>query len=305
MTVGQSKADEQLNFMQNCLLLGLEEKGIEIGSEIISKKEYSSVKETALFTIAEHFFLKGIQSTIKDSTVIYREDIKHINKSYTFHIKLLQEFPESKFKEISQKRIEFLEFNYQSRILFRDLSDYFQNERSIVKKKLSFTNIFLKRREPIPILFYSEGKDPNTYELINKYYDDIIINNPEYSIHAYYQKLLVELSRRYDIRIITSIVENKTLPILPKSFKNIDTDEIEKEVTNILDIMTENFPHHPLTIQSYLVAVSYFIYADIWDYDSIETKKWLELAVKNDKDKLGFYRLLTKEYLLRTNFNED
>ena len=298
--LAQSKAEEHVNFMQNCLLLGLEQKGLEVGSEIISKAEYKEVKETAMFNLAEYFFTKSMLMNYENTTNQYVEMDK-INKAYTLYIKLLLEFPNTRFKDIVQQRIDYLEFNYKSRLLFRDLTDYLQNERTIVRKKLLFADIFLKREKINEFLFFTKGKDPNTYELVTKYFDDIIINNPEYSIYAYYQKLLIELSRHYDVKIVSSIIEDSSFPTYRQS---IDKDSIEKNVLEILNILNNKYPNHPLTIRAYLIAVSYLIEANIWDYDGKKTKYWLELALKNDKNKLGFTYLLTKEYLLKTDFEK-
>jgi hypothetical protein len=36
----------------------------------------------------------------------------------------------------------------------------------------------------------------------------------------------------------------------------------------------------------------------------VQTKKWLKMALKNDNDKLGIKHLVTKEYILKTEFDD-
>ena len=38
--------------------------------------------------------------------------------------------------------------------------------------------------------------------------------------------------------------------------------------------------------------------------NSLLIEKWLELALKNDNEQLGIKHLVTKEYILKTNFEE-
>jgi len=300
--IGQTNAEEKLSLMHNSLLLGLEEKGINLGVEIISLSEFISVKEKTLFILAEYFFSEGILGKLDEESQLYSGNIQYINKSYTFYIKLLNEYPNGEFKDIATQRINYLEQNYKTSLIFRSLAIYDENERLIIERKLNFANLFIVKKEENPFLFFTEGDEPNTYDLINRYFDDIIVNNPSQAIYAYYLKLLTVLSGNNNVDIITAIFEDESLP--DKSYnKSHPDEEIVKNVTEILNILNDKNPHHPLTIQSYLIAVSYLIQADIWDYDSPEVKKWLELALINDNDKLGVKHLVTKEYMLKTEFD--
>ncbi|MCK9210445.1 MAG: hypothetical protein M0P61_06385 [Ignavibacteriaceae bacterium] len=302
---GQSNAEEKLNLMQNSLLLGLEIKGIESAVEIISKNEYKSVKEKALFTIAEYFFAEGILGGIDETTHLYKNNYPYINKAYTFYLRLESEYPKGEFNDIVKQRIAYLEFNYQYDLAFRNLGSYLENERIIVEKKLNFTNLFIERENEDPFLFFTKGDKPNTYELINKYFDDIIVNNPSLAIYGYYYKLLTFLSRNKKVQPIKAKFEDESFnPYITMDKYKERTDETIVLVTNLLDTLNGKFPRHPLTIRSYLVAVSYLIKAGIWDYDSKEVKKWLEIALQNDNDKLGIKHLVTKEYILKTKFEE-
>ena len=51
-TIGEQKFLE----MKNSFILGLTEKGFEMGAELMSRKEYADVREDATFYIAEFFF---------------------------------------------------------------------------------------------------------------------------------------------------------------------------------------------------------------------------------------------------------
>jgi len=296
--IGQTTAEEKLSLMQNSLLLGLEKKGMDIGVEIISLSKFSSVKEKALFTLAQYFFSEGILGNIDEKTRLYKSNFPYINKAYTFYLNLLKEYPHGEFKDIAAQRINYLEQNYKTNLLFRNLYNYNANERLIVLKKLNFAKLFITTKQENPFLFFNSGDDANTYELLNRYLDDIIVNNPSQAIFAYYQKLLADLSRSANISIISGVFENESF----SNFKWAKSEDIIKKAIDILNILKNKAPHHPLTIRAYLVTVSYFIKADYWKSDSREVKKWLEIALKNDNDKLGVKYLVTKEYMLKTEF---
>jgi hypothetical protein len=157
----------------------------------------------------------------------------------------------------------------------------------------------VNKKDENPFLFFDKGDEPNTFALVNRYLDDIIVNNPSQAIFAYYYKLLLILSRGRRVEIIEGTIEKKSISILGDKSFNVD-----QEAVAILNILRKSNPHHPLTIKAYLVTVSYLIKANIWDYDSWQTKKWLEIALKNDNNKLGIKHLVTKEYILKTEFDE-
>ena len=297
---GQITPDEKLSLMQNSLIVGLEKKGVEIAIEIISLSEYNSVREKALFSLAEYYFYKGILKNIDETSELYNKSIEYINQSYTFYSKLLKEYPNGRFNNIVQQRVNYLEQNYKQSLLFSILNNNIQNERLLVERKLKFLNLFIKKKKENPFLFFTEGKFADTYAIVEKYLDDIIINDPSQAVYAYYYKLLNTLSRENDIDIFSEKIGAKSY-----SIEFINSNNMISKVVEILDSLTIKYPHHPLTIQSYLVAVSYLIQADMWEYNSPEVKKWLELALKNDKDNLGIRYLITKEYILKTKFTEE
>jgi len=307
----QETTDEKYELFQNYLILGYEEKGIQVGIELISLDKHKSVREKTLFTLAEYYFTTGmIQSKNSDNSV-YNDNIQYLNNAYSLYLKIQNDYKDSKLKEVVKKRIKYLEDTYKTSIIFRDLYNQNENERVIVEKKLNFMNLFIIRNNEMPYLFFLNGEDINTYELMNKYLDDIIVNNPEYGVYAYYDKLLAEISRRSN-EIIRGRYEEKSFRkenynnVINMNYGlgNLNQYEIVSNTENILNKLIEKYPNHPLTIRAILVVVSYFIKDKVWDYNGQEVKKWLEIAIKNDEDKLGIKFLITKEYLLKTNFKE-
>lgn len=133
--VGQSISEEKLNLMQNSLLLGLEESGIKIAAEIISEDKYKSVKEKALFSIAEYFFSEGLIGTLDENTRLNKDNIQYLNRAYTFYLQLEKEFTQGIYFNIAQERIKYLELNFTTNLMFRSLANYVENERLIVEKK--------------------------------------------------------------------------------------------------------------------------------------------------------------------------
>jgi len=308
----QETTDEKFELFQNYLILGSEEKGIQVGIELISLDKHKSVREKTLFTLAEYYFTTGIIQSKNADNSVYTDNIQYLNNAYSLYLKIQNDYKDSKLKEVVEKRIKFLEDTYETALIFRDLYNQNENERVIAEKKINFMNLFIIRDNEMPYLFFRKGEDIDTYELMNKYLDDIIVNSPDYGVYAYYDKLLAEISRRRNIEIIRGRFEDKSFPqvnyfddkVHNYRAETYDKNEIINNTENILNTLIEKYPNHPLTIRAILVAVSYFIKDKVWDYNGQEVKKWLEIAIKNDEDKLGIKFLLTKEYLLKTNFKE-
>lgn len=286
---GQSSPEEKISLMKNSLLMGIEEKGLIECSEILSFDQYKTVREEALFTVSEYYFATGIMN----------DQIEIINKAYTFYLKCLNEYPHGTYNKIITLRKNYLESNFRLFTLFRDLSNYSENERIIVEKKLSLPDVLVTTSEPFPFLFFGEGSNPKVKPLLDKYFDDIIVNNELYSIHAYYMKLLSTLSQSYNVKIFTSDMDWNTYQV--NGYKDV---ALKKEVFDILESMKTKFPKHPLTSQAYLVAVSYLIKADALHYKDKETKELLEYVLLNEEDKLSLRFLITKEFLLKTKFQD-
>jgi len=160
-TIGEQKFLE----MKNSFILGLTEKGFEMGAELMSRKEYADVREDATFYIAEFFFTLASQS---------EENTDYSSKAYTYYLVLQKEYPNSKYGNIVTKRINTLTAFFQDDALFRNLLDANQNEASIVKKKLEFTEKLFTINFPNPYLIFREGNlNISSSEVLSRYYDEI------------------------------------------------------------------------------------------------------------------------------------
>lgn len=286
---------EKLELMKNYLLMGVEREGVLVCSDILSLDSFSSVKEDAEFTIAEYYFAKGLLEV---------KPVETINKAYTFYLKLLNDYPSTTYLATVKQRIYFLESNYNTYLLFRNLANYVENQKIIVNKKLELVDVLVDKHEENPYLFMNKADEIDTRKTIEKYFDDIIVNEEIYALYAYYYKLLAALSPGK----VPTVVGYEMNDI----FKSRLGDEIQtasfsksqmiSEVIEILHKMEGLSANHPLTIQAYLVAVSYLINCRALSYDSNEVKELLEYVLKNEKDKLSLRFLLTKEFMLNVKF---
>lgn len=191
-TIGEQKFLE----MKNSFILGLTEKGFEISAELMSRKDYEDVREDVTFYIAEFFFTMASQS--EDYT-------DYSSKSYTYYLVLQKEYPNSKYGNIVTKRINTLVAYFQNNALFRNLFDIGQNEATIVEQKLKFTEKLYTFKFPDPFLVFLKGKDDiSASEVLSRYFDEIIVNYPEFEIYATYYKIISKLSQISGIDYISN-----------------------------------------------------------------------------------------------------
>src|SRR4030067_2103584 len=190
-TVGEQKFLE----MKNSFILGLKEKGFEIGAELMSRKEYANVREDVTLYIAEFFFTLAIQK---------EENTDYPAQAYTYYLVLQKEYPNSKYSITVNKRINTLITYFQNNALFRNLFDINQNEASLVYNKLKFTETLFTFKFPNQYLVFSEIIDTiSSSVILSRYFDEIIINHPEFEIYASYYKIISKLSQLEDFDYVS------------------------------------------------------------------------------------------------------
>ncbi|MCH7963154.1 MAG: hypothetical protein IH852_04360 [Bacteroidetes bacterium] len=294
-TDGESKYLE----MKNCFVLGLSEKGLEIAIELLSRPEYADVKEETVFYIAEFFFVVGLGAK--------EIDIHNLNKAYTYYKVYNHDYPNSVYTDVVNKRLHTLESYYGDWITFRNLYDIIENEALIVEKKLSFATkklFWFSNPNLFKFFSYTESEQ-SSIELLDRYFDEIIVNHPDFEVYAYYYKILARFSK---IRG-RSLVKEGLLDLNVDKFQlHLNVEELTDkgfkfriELEEMLRPLSEKHPNHPLVLNLHLIYANYFKLIDDEKFDSY-TKKHLEFVVQNEPDKTHPRYLMAKEFLLSNKF---
>lgn len=288
-TIGEQKLLE----MKNSFILGLTEKGFEIGAELMSRNEYADVREDATFYIAEFFFTLASLS---------EEHTNYPSKAYTYYLVLQKDYPSSKYANTIIKRINTLITFFQNSALFGNLFDIGQNEATIVEKKLKFMEKLYTFNFPDPYLVFLKGRDDiPTSEVLSRYCDEIIVNYPEFEIYATYYKIISNLSEYFRFDYVSDgLFKSKNLD----SNKPLGRDYVHKlglSFNDDLNKISINFPHHPLTLELHLIYAKIFMRKD-GDIIDKDTKAHLEFVIQNELDKTHPRYLLTREFLLNNQF---
>ena len=286
-TIGEQKLLE----MKNSFILGLPEKGLETGAELMSRNEYADVREDATFYIAELFFTLAIQE----------DDNINPSKAYTYYLVLQKEYPNSKYATTVNRRINNLIAFFQNNALFRNLFDINQNEATIVQKKLNFTEKLFTFNFPNAYLFFLDGNnDDPTSEVLSRYYDEIIVNIPEFEIYASYYKMISKLGQYWGNEYLSDgwLKYNRDMITFKKGKAGLN---LQTTLNKDLDNLSLKYPHHPLTLNLHLIFAKSFLDKTEGVIDS-ETKQHLEFVIQNELDKTHPRYLLAREFLLNNNF---
>jgi hypothetical protein len=300
----QNTSKDKLLEMKNALILGLNDKGLEIGAELMSRSEYSDVREEATFYIAELFFLLAAESEE------FQSKISFANKAYTYYLVLQNDYPSSQFDQTIFNRIKLLISYYKDYTSFRDLLNPLLNEASMVEDKLRFVTKLFNLRDPNPYIFFLTGiSDQLSIEILDRYFDEIIINHPEFEIYAYYYKILAHLSLIKDIDFFKDgLIAFDSKKIFLRNSDSMGSSfskegkELKNKLNDILSSLSSKYPNHSLTLNLHLIFARIFMNVSRRKID-IETKQHIEFVVQNELDKTHPRYLLAKEFLISNNFD--
>ena len=188
-TYSQVSSNERLLEMKNSFTLGLQDKGLEIAAELMSRNEYKDVREETVFYIAEYNFINSlVQPELKDK-------IHYANVAYTYYLTYKNDYSNSKYSSLVDKRVKTLISTSNQIGILRNLFDYYSNEAALVESEINFTNELFTIKTPYPYQFFFESDDDiSSIKILERYYDDIIVNHPEFEIYGYYWKIISSLS---------------------------------------------------------------------------------------------------------------
>ncbi len=304
ISIKQSFAQNKFEEMKNAFLLGLDNKGLEICNDLISLNEYKEYRGESIFFIAEHFLYKSFTD---------KDNINYVNKAYTFYSMYENEYPHGNYINSVKKRIKFLENKYLISESFINLSDSLRNEKQIVSKKLRFaTNILFTFHNPsIYNFFVNKNSDLNSQETIDKYFDDIIKNYPEFEVYAYYFKILSKLSQFKDANYFTDGLlsyDKKDYYLDTFNSYNSEDNEIynlaKNKALSLLDTLDKKYPSHPITLNLHLICANLFMTKKSGLIDA-GTLKHLEFILKNDPNQTDLRYMLAKEFILMNKFEKE
>lgn len=298
----QSSAERLLE-MKNSLNLGLQEKGLVIAAELMSRNEYKDVREETVFFIAEYHFINSFFQNVS------KDESDNANRAYTYYLVYKNDYPNSKYSATVEKRLTTLNSTYSQLAILKNLFDYLYTEASIVENSIDFTNNLFKVTPPYPYNFFFEGENADSAIIIlDRYYDDIIVNHPEFEIYGYYWKIISNLSllrgvdffsdglMKFDVSKISFKVDNNKFSDSEK-FINHRT-----KLYNWLDYLIKKYPNNSITLDLNLIFAKIFLLKDSNDNFSLNTKKHLEFVVQNELDKTHPRYMLAKEFLLNNKF---
>lgn len=303
--LSQTSSNERLMEMKNCFNLGLHEKGLEIASELMSRNEFKDVREETVFFIAEyHFIISLVQNDIADKST-------NANRAYTYYIVYKNDYPNSKYSAQVDKRITTLNSTASYWAILRNLFDYYFTEASIVENSITFTNNLFSVSPPYPYNFFFEGDNQeNAIQILERYYDDIIVNHPEFEIYGYYWKIISNLSvidgiNYFDDGLLKFNVDKIDLYEKDVNNKPVLTNKsrlFKHKIDGWLNYLKNKYPHDPITLDLNLIFAKIFMLKDDDDNIDMETKTHLEFVVQNELDKTHPRYMLAKEFLLNNKF---
>jgi hypothetical protein len=297
--IKQNLAQNKYEEMRNAFLLGLDTKGLEICNDLISLDQNKDYRSETIFFIADYFLQKAFS---EDNSIIF------INKAYTFYSLYEKDYPNGKDIRAIKNRKRFLENNYFNNIIYGLFLDSLQNERLIVERTLEFSMKLLKFKEPNIFEYLEESKFNDSQGTENKYFDDIIINYPEFEIYAYYYKILLKLSQFKGVNFVSEGIlpfDNKDYQIEPYGNQPLSDDDInaQHEVHQLLDVLDAKYPNHPITLNLHLIFCKIFMTRHDGKFNN-ETLKHLQYILNNDNDQTDYRYMLAKEFILNNKFEE-
>ena len=291
------------NEMINAFVLGLDGKGIEIGHEIISKKEFESIREPSLVWLADFYF----NNFLIDGELHFSA----AERSYTLYSMVLKDYPSSPLKEYVLTRMALIESFFYDLSVFGNKYSSSNHEMQTIRRKFQISDLYFKSGNvdlaaKYEMLFDTDSK----FSTAIAYIDAIIVNHPEYEIYGYYQKIMLLLSvydRWYLKEVLSQSGIDEDRKIYPEVKKVFSPHNIiASEVLSYLEYLDKNYPSSQLTLEAHFMF-SAFIWNDIRNFKGLGSKsikhdivrKHLEYIMKNDPDKLGIRYILAKEFIIK------
>jgi len=289
--------------MVNAFILGMDEKGVSIGHEIISKKEFENIREKTLIWLADFYF---------NDFLIDRElSFSAAERSYTLYSLVLDNYPNGQYKNYIQTRRAMIESFFYDLTVFGSRYSSANQELQTIRRKFQISDLYFKSKDVDVMAKYEMFFDTESkFSTAIAYIDAIILNHPEYAIYGYYQKIMLLLSvqDRWYLKSVleqSGIDEDRTIyPEVKRVFSPANI--IASEVLGYLKYLDKNYPTAQLTLEAHFMFSAY-IWNDDKNFGAIGLKSVKEDIVKthlqyimeHDLDKLGLRYILAKEFIIK------
>lgn len=285
--------------MINAFILGLDQKGIEIGHEILSNKEYESVREKTIVWLADHYF----NDFLIDGELKYSS----AERSYTLYVMILDNYPSSDYRDYAKTRKILIESFFHDLTIFGNRYNIANHELQTIRRKFEISDLYFKTDE-VDVLAKYEMLMDTKYKFSSAiaYIDAIIVNHPEYEIYGYYQKIMLMLSVIDDWYLKEALKQSgidpnrKIDPLLKKAMKPYSI--IASEVLSYIEYMDAKYPNSQFTLEAHFMFSAY-----IWNDPYIKSKSvkhnivkpHLQYIMEHDTEMLGLRYILAKEFIIK------
>jgi hypothetical protein len=289
--IAQESIHNRFEQMRYAFMLGLKEKGLETALDILSDKNVNEVKEETLFYVAEYFLTNGIK----------HDNVDEIERAYNFYSRFIATYPDSKYRDIVDRRVSLIESSYYLELLLIDYFSEYSTELNIVRRIFENTDIFLGIYPPNPYVFFTEGRfnQPPVF-IANKYFDEIIVNYPQFAVYGYYYKILSYLDQFPEI----STLREALVPLERKTISKSNVAEYaaaKNRLYEYLDTLSVRFPDHPVTMDLHLLFGRIFMESRRGGINVL-TLRHLEYILRNDEDPLSVRFILAREFIENNSF---
>jgi hypothetical protein len=228
--------------------------------------------------------------------------------AFTYYNVYKNDFPNSKHADVVSKRIRALLSSSSYNHILQNLFENYFAEASIVRNNILFANHFFQVNIPNPLYFFYESSSENSsLQILDRYYDDIIVNYPEFEMYGYYWKIIANLSIFEEVKFINDGLlkfdVKKINMYHDKYYKRYSTEfpNHKKKLDAWLLYLTQKYPNHSVTLELNLIFAKLFFKKNGDSYD-LETKSRIEFIVQNELDKTHPRYMLAKEFLLNNKF---
>ncbi len=288
----QDTPQEKFDRMMNAYVLGMDEEMLSNCLDILSYDEYEDVHEDALWFIAEYFMSKGISIDSTDA------NIELLSKALTFYNRYMNEYPNGEYIGVTRKRIDMLVSEYA---ISREFTDYLTTmyaERRIVGNLFYNTTFIVDIYQINPYAYFKDSEFNQSPQYIaNKYFDEIIVNFPDYKVYGYYAKIIMNLDSIYPPQLVHSSLEEISYRFYDNSSSNsIVYNRVKKRAESYLEILNAEFSSHPITLNLHLMFARVF-FKKKRKKINYETLSHLEYVLENEKNKLSLRYLFAKEFV--------
>lgn len=298
----QKKLDEMINYF----FVGLNEKALELGAQLMTLEEDPDIQEKAMFFVADYFFREG------EGNEKYSD---YLSRAAILFNRILKKYPNSRFKPILTLRLgNISERNFLSLEKER-FSSFYEQEFNEYHAKTQLLNRLFKFKNISPYEVFNEKDIINSsIETADKYLSDIIVNNPSFDLEVYSYRIFILLDKILPKGTLEEVYRTsgyKRHNVLESFLKGDYTGVYKTEYESwkrdkdsldmMLDYISKKYPSDYRTLTYHFIFAKLFFYEED-DLICHETYRHLKFILENDPNKLSYLYLLTKEFVLNNKF---